>query len=131
MGVGIYNRDYLTRFKNVSIAVRLEAATDPDRAPLIAGKPGYTIVITKITFHVTTAAAQAITFRDNNGTPKIAAVLPASAAVGDTHLLLDAPDGFPLTEGKQLDVDGAAGVAGSYYVEAFLKPTGVLTPDQV
>lgn len=124
-------RNYLSQYKDLSKTLNLLAADNPATVGdnFLVGRAGYTIYILKLIVHVRTAAAQAITFQDDAGTPVVIAVLPASAAVGDQHVLIDAQDGpgVPLTEGKNFDFTGAAGVAATISVVAYLKPTGVLT----
>lgn len=84
----------------------------------------YQLYIQKIVVNVSTVAAQAITFQDDAGTPVVITALAASAALGE-HTILDAEDeGIPLTQGKNLDFTGTAGVAGSIYVEAYQKLIG-------
>lgn len=126
--MGIRFRNYLSQYKDVSRTLYLAAADTPTTvgADFIVGRAGYTIVILAIYVHVKTAAAQAITFTDDNSSPVVVAVLPASAAVGDVHKILEDTEGpgVPLTEGKNLDITGAAGVAATIEVVAYLKPTG-------
>lgn len=129
--MAVRHRNYLSQYKDLSRALNLLATDTPTTvgADFLAGRAGYTIYILKIIVHVRTAAAQAITFQDDAGTPVVIAVLPASAAAGDQHVLVDVQDGpgIPLTEGKNLDITGAAGVAATISIVAYLKPTGVLT----
>lgn len=129
---GVNNRNYLTQFKDLSRTLNLLATDTPTTvgADFLAGRAGYTIYILRIVVHVRTAAAQTITFQDDASTPFPVAILPASAAVGDQHVLIDVQDGpgIPLTEGKNLDiVGGVAGVAATISIVAYLRPTGVLT----
>ena len=132
MGNSVKHSDHRRAFKDVSRSVLLAAGTSPALDPLIAGKAKYSIFITRIMFTVTTVAAQAITFRTNEGTPRVVALLAASAALGG-HVLVENEEGIDLGDGNDLDVSGSAGVAGSYIVEGFMRPTagGVMTPDQV
>lgn len=121
------------QFKDVSTSLNLLATDTPTTvgAALIALAAKYTIYIQRISVHVRTSAAQALTFQDNNGTPKVVAILPASAAAGDIHVLIDSDEGIPLTEGKQLDMTGAAGVAATIEIAAYIKPTGTRTLAQL
>lgn len=132
MPQGINNRDYRSVYKDLSTTLNLAAADTPTTvgAGILTGRAGYTIYVMSIKVHVITAAAQALTFQDTAGTPVVIAKLPASAVVGDTHVLLDETEGpgVPLTEGKNLDITGAAGVQALITIKAYLKPTGVLTP---
>jgi hypothetical protein len=129
--MSIYNREHRTRFRDVSTSFIAVAGDDPSADPLIAGRTKYTIFVQRIDVNVTTSAAQSWTFRDNNGTPKVIGVLPASAAVGH-HVVLESEEGIPLTEGADLDMlASSAGVAGSCTVTAYMKPTGTMVPSQI
>jgi hypothetical protein len=131
MGIRHGSSNYLSTYKDLSRTLLLLAADTPTTvgADFLAGRAGYTIYIVKITCHVVTAAAQALTFQDDNSTPIVVATLPASAAAGDEHILFDAQNGpgVPLTEGKNLDITGTAGVKATIVVVAYLKPTATLT----
>jgi hypothetical protein len=120
-------------FQDVSITLNLLAGDTPSTVglALIALKAKNTIFVQRIAVHVRTAAAQALTFQDNNGTPKVIAVLPASATAGDLHVLLDDDDGVPLTEGKQLDLTGVAGVAATIMITAYRQPTSTRSMSEV
>lgn len=125
----VANREHLNVFQNVSTELFIGAA-DTTKNDVILGKAGYTIYVRRIFVAITTSAAQAWTFQDDNGTPKVIAVLPASASVGP-HEFDFGEDGVPLTEAKNLDISLAAGAAGRVVIEAYRKPTGVLTPSMV
>ena len=128
---GVIFRNYLTRFQDKSRTLILGTGDTPTTvgADFITGRAGYTIYLLSIKVHVMTAAAQAITFQDDAGTPVVFATLPASAAVGDEHVLLNDLNGpgVPITEGKNLDITGTAGVGARIEVVAYLRPTGVMT----
>lgn len=125
--MSIKNREHRTQFLDVSVRRAVVAGVDPASDPLIAGKAGHTIYIQRIVVHVTTAAAKYFQFQDNAAAPVVIAKLPASAAVGDAHVLIDSEEGVPLTEGKDLDlVTDGAGVAGTLIVEGYRKLTGVI-----
>ncbi len=82
-------------------------------------KTNRTLYVQRVTFTPTTVAAQAITIRDDNGTPKPIALIPASQA---TPYVIDfGPEGVPLTAGKNLDASNTAGPAGIFTVEAYQK----------
>jgi hypothetical protein len=117
---------YRTVYKDKSRTINVLAADTPTTvgAAFIPVKgTGYTIYIQRILVHVKTAAAQAITFQDTTGTPIVLAVLPASAAIGDVHILLASEEGVPCGEGKNFEFIGTAGVAAMIVVEAFQKQT--------
>jgi uncharacterized protein YqfA (UPF0365 family) len=131
--MGVYGQEHRTRFTDVSRSFILAAADVPTTvgAAIIAGRAKYTIFVQRIAVNVRTAAAQVLTFQDTAGTPKVIATLGASAAAGNAHVLLDEPEGVPLTEGTNLDLTGAAGVAGTITITGYLKPTGTLLPSQI
>lgn len=131
--MSVKNREHRTAFQDISITLNLLAADTPTTvgAAIVALKAKYTNYIQRITVHVKTAAAQALTFQDTNGTPKVLAILPASAAAGDLHTLLDHIEGVPLTEGKALDITGAAGVAATITIQGFRKPTATMVPSEI
>lgn len=128
--MGVYNREHRTRYQDKSKRLILLAADVPTTVgnDFLTSKAGYTLMIQRIAVHVKTAAAQAINFQDDAGTPVVIATLPASAAAGDVHVLLDEEEGVACTEGKNLDITGAAGVAATIAITAYLKPTGTMTP---
>jgi len=116
--------EYRRMFRDETITYALTAATDPDRAPLITClNSKHTIYVQRIAVHVTTSAAQAITFRAQTTTTVIPAVLPASAAAGDQHVLIDLEEGYALPAGEHLEVSGTAGVAGLIQVQAYQRLT--------
>ena len=80
------------------------------------------LFIQKITASIVTAAAQAITIRDDAGTPVVIDVIPASQA---TSIILDyGPKGRALTVGKNLDIVNTAGPAFDFHIEAYEKLRG-------
>ena len=77
------------------------------------------LYIQKIVYVPSTVAAQTITFQDDNGTPLVIGLVPASQA---TPYTIDfGPEGRALTLGKNLDATGTAGPAGTIHVEAYNK----------
>lgn len=127
--MSVRNDEQRTRFTDVSVTLNLLATDTPTTVgvAIIAAKAGHTIYIQRIAVHVRTVAAQVLTFQDNNGTVKEIAKLPASAAGGPAHVLVDEFEGVPLNEGKQFDITGAAGVAATIAITAFRRVTGVQT----
>jgi hypothetical protein len=122
-------RDYQDKSKSLVIATGDTPTTVGQ--DFIVGRAKYTIFCQKLTVNVFTAAAQALTFQDDATTPVILAVLAASAPVTDLHILIDNEEGIPLTEGKNLDITGAAGVGCRVSFTGYLKPTGTMTQAQV
>lgn len=127
--MSVVNNQHRTSYTDVSRALVLATGDTPTTVGVdfIAKKAKHTIYVQRIAVHVKTAAAQTLTFQDDNDTPVVIAVLPASAAVGDVHVLLDEPEGVPLTEGTALDIIGTAGVGATIAVTAFRRLTGVIT----
>ncbi len=116
-------------WKDVTRTLLLATGDTPTTvgADFIVGPAKHTIYVQKIVVHVKTAAAQVLSFQDDASSPLVLAVLPASAAVGDQHLLLDSEEGVPCTEGKNFEIVGAAGVGATIIVQAYLRPTGTRT----
>lgn len=132
MAYTVHDDEHRRTYRDETITYRLEAVTDPDRTPLITCKnTKHQIYVQRISAHITTLAAQAITFASSGGTT--VAILPASATVGDDHVLFDFMEGYALPAGEHLNVSGAAGVAGLIEVVAFQKlvpgAAGVLPSD--
>lgn len=124
--MSVKNLQHRTQFQDITRTLGLLAAGVPTTvgADFILGRVKHTNYIQKIQVHVTTVAAQALTFVDGAGV--VIAVLAASAPAG-THTLIDSAEGVPLTEGEELDITGAAGVAATIIVEGYRKLTGVIT----
>ena len=103
--------------KNVNVDL---AAADSGKNDIIAVRSAnHQIYVQKISYNVITAAAQAVTFQDDAGTPVKIAVVPASQA---TPIVFDfGPEGVPLTIGKNLDISNTAGPAAKIHVEAYEK----------
>lgn len=129
MGVSAFNNEHRRKFQDCSRSLVIGTGDAPTTVGVdfIPKRPGHTIFVQRIAVHVTTAAAQAISFQDDNGTPKQIANLPASATVGDEHVLLEHEEGVPLTEGTALDLVGAAGVGCRVDILAYRRLTGVIT----
>jgi hypothetical protein len=131
--MSVWNREHRTRFQEKSRSLALATGDTPTTVGVafLTSRAGYTLMIQGIRVHVITAAAQAITFQDDALTPKVVAKLPASAAVGDLHELLESEEGIPCTEGKNFDIVGTAGVGAMIEVMGYLKPTGTIVPAQI
>lgn len=128
--MGLRNSAFELRrfFKSVSTTKNMVAGADPSLAPACAGKAGHTLYIQRIAVHLVTTAAQSLTFQDTAGTPIVIAKFPNSSVVGPVIELLESEEGIPLTEGKSLDmVASAAGLAGSVWIEGYLKQTGTIS----
>jgi hypothetical protein len=87
---------------------------------LIPARTNYTIHVQRVTYVPTTVAAQAITVKDNDGTPVPVALIPASQAL--PYVADFGPEGLPLTAGVKLFATPAsAGPAGRFKVEGYYK----------
>lgn len=128
----VQNHEHRTHFQDCSTSGVVLAATDLSGTPrpLCTGKAKYTIYIRRINVIVTTDAAQAQTFKDTAGTPIVVAVVKASPGIGALTFEF-AGDGFALTEGKDLVLSSSPGLAYSYSVEAYIKPSSTMIPSQI
>lgn len=118
--------DYRRIYKDISGSLAL-AATDGDQT-LVTGKTGFTIFIQRVSFYVTTDAAQSLAFEDNNGTAKKVFEVPTSP--GDETLwgAEFGARGIPLTEGKNFVANvSAAGLAGQIVWEGYLRQTSAIS----
>ncbi len=117
----------LSAYSDVSASVVVATGDSATKTP-IALKTGYSIFIQRILVSVTTDAAQSLTFQDNAGTPVVAAKTKVSPGLGP--ILYDfGPDGFQLTESKELDiVISGAGLGAAVQIQAYQKAIGVANP---
>ena len=94
------------------------ATTDASK-DLVAARTNYTIWVQRVTYVPTTVAAQAITVKDNAGSPVSVALIPASQAV---PFVADfGVEGVPLTAGVKLLATNTAGPGGRFKVEAYYR----------
>ncbi len=97
-------------------------AADGGKADCIAPKSAsHQLFIQKITATVQTAAAQAVTIRDDSTTNIVLGVIEASAAVGTIRIFDFGPKGIALGVGKNLDIANTAGPAIEFHIEAYEK----------
>lgn len=126
--MGDYSRrlDRYTDVSNGTLGTSFQTqilATDTATVTAIAAATGYTTFVQKIQVAVTTDAAQSLTFQDNAGTPIVLAKTKASPGLGPINFDFG-PDGYPLTESKQLDiVISGAGLAASVSITAYRRAT--------
>jgi hypothetical protein len=117
-------------FKDVTVHGKVVAA-GTSILPVITGRAKYTIFVQKVVIMILTDAAQSLTLRDTNSTPKVIIVQAASPGLGLKSWDFG-DDGVPLTEGKDLDlVLSAAGLAFNYEIYAYLKPTATMIPSEI
>lgn len=129
--MGVNNANHRTHFKDVSYSQSFVAATDySTTTPKIVGRPGHTIFIQLIVLSITTATAATQTFQDSSATPVLVAGTAATPVVG-AHTWDFGEEGLALPEGAGFNHKmSAAGSAGGVVVQAYMKPTGVLTTVQ-
>lgn len=104
------------------------AAADSGTVTLKAARDGHTTFVQRIIVYITTDAAQSFTFRDDAGTPKQIAQVPASPG-DETRWDFDfGARGVPLTEAKAfvLALSGA-GLAAHIEWEGYCKQTATMT----
>jgi hypothetical protein len=93
---------------------------------LITGVTGIRIYVCHIQLSITTSAAQAITIRDDSGTPVPIAALAATPAVGP-HEWDFGPDGVACTLSEGLEIAMTAGNAGALVVHGYTTRPGPVT----
>jgi hypothetical protein len=87
----------------------------------------YTIYVQSIVFACSNGGAHVLTFQDDAGTPIVIAATPDTAVAGESYIYDFGPEGFPLTQGKNLDVTiSSAGIAGGLHIEAYQKLTAAV-----
>lgn len=120
-----YQKTYESRNKTTVMA-----AADAGKTDIATTRDAnHTLYIQRITYVPSTVAAQAITIRDDNGTPVPIALIPASQA---TPYVADfGPDGIALTAGKNLDASNVAGPAGVFKVEAYSRLSAAVAASSV
>ena len=102
------------------------AAAGGDATLKAARNASYTIYIQAIHVYITTDAAQSWSFEDDATTPLQIFRVPTSPGVGN-HSIDFGPEGIPLTEGKDFELDvSAAGLAGNIRWEGYSKLTATL-----
>lgn len=115
----------LTQFQNLSGGIALLATDDYSSTPyhFAVGQAKWTIFIQRITLGITTDNAATLSFQDTAGTPVVAAKSRASPGLGPISWDFG-QEGFPLTEGKGLDIkNSAAGLACSITIQAYRRLT--------
>jgi hypothetical protein len=116
---------YRAQYSNKNTTFAVAAADSATKENVVAAKSaGHTLYIQRILLSVFTDAAQSLTFQDDANTPVVIGKSLASPGLG-TEIVLDfGPEGYALTEGKNLDiVISGAGVACKGHIEAYEKLT--------
>lgn len=93
---------------------------------LITGVTGIRIHVCHIQLSLTTTTANAITIRDDSGTPVPIAVLPASSTLGP-HEWYFGPDGVACTISEGLEYTMTAGNAGALVIHGYTTRPGPVT----
>lgn len=93
---------------------------------LITGVTGVRIFVIHIQLSITTGAAQAITIRDDSGTPVPIAALAATPVVGP-HEWFFGPDGVGCTISEGLEYAMTAGNAGALVIHGYTTRPGPVT----
>ena len=124
---GVFHDEYRRVFQPIAESWAIAANADPSQAGVIAGKAGFAIVLTRITFNVITSAAVTLTVRDDNNPVRNATVFPASPGVGTRQISYE-PQGLEMNAGQSIDVAASgAGNAGTLIVEGYYLPLGPRT----
>ena len=125
-----YNAEWYRRtYGDVSRGLQLLASETPTTvfADFITPKnANYTIYIQRVTFNVSTSHANQLTVQDDASTPVVFAKSIASPALGLNILFEGGAEGVPITAGKNLEITGTAGAAGSVMIEAYQKLSTVI-----
>ena len=118
----VFQDEYSRKYQPVKYQAAVLVGADPSAAAVIAGKSGYSIVIQRVTFNVTTSDSHTLTVQDDASTPVVAAIFPASPGVG-TFQVSYLPQGMEMTEGKNIDVvAGGTGLVGTLLIEGYYLP---------
>ncbi len=127
----VYHDLWKVRKQAFQYVLTFAAGTDPSDTDIIPAKTGYRIRITDVWFVISTSAAQTLTIQDDNGTPVVLCIIPASVAVGTYHAEFGHA-GIPATVSTNVDlVASAAGYAGHLVIEGFYEPIGPFVPSTV
>lgn len=123
MGNAVQNRDFNTRFQDISGTASL-AAAGGDATLVTNPNTAYSIFIQRISVVVTTDAAQSASFEDSNSTPVVAGRVNTSPGLGYKEVADHGPQGLQLTEGKNFVLNvSAAGLGMDIHWEGYMRPT--------
>lgn len=118
--------DYRQEAANRGIPANADAEllTNATSLDLVALRTNYTLYVQRVTYTPTTVAGLAVTVKDNNGTPVLVALIPASQAL--PYVADFGPEGLPITAGVKLFATCTAGPGGRFKVEGYYKLTSVI-----
>lgn len=115
------------RDKSTSYSV---AVGDTATVTAIAGRVAHAIFVQKIHVYFSTSVAQTLTFQDTASTPIIIAQTDSSPGAGAEYIIDFGPQGFKLTEGKDLQmVISGAGLVARVEIEAYLRQSSSMAWD--
>lgn len=120
---------YRAQYTNKSTTFGVAAADSGTVQDVVAVKSAnHTLYIQRIMLSVFTDAAQSLTFQDDAGTPVVIGKSAASPGLGVEVVCDFGPEGYPLTQGKNLDaVISGAGLGCKVSIEAYEKLTAVIS----
>ena len=112
--------------RDVSTEFTFLAATG-DTTLITATSASHTIFVQRIIVWISTDAAQSMSFEDTAGTPVQNVEIPASPGDSTRWDFDYGEEGFPLTEGTNLNMNvSAAGLAGRVKVYAYQRITSAM-----
>lgn len=101
------------------------ATTDTGTVTLATGKTGWTIYVQRLSVTITTTAAETLTFKDSNGTPKPIVATDTNPGANTQYVWDFGPEGVSLTQAKNFVVAiSGAGLAAHIEFSAYLRQTG-------
>ena len=119
---------YRAQNSNKSTTFAVAAADSATKENVITAKnANYTVFVQRIILSVFADSAQSLTFQDDAGTPVVIGKSAASPGLGVEIVADFGPEGYPLTEGKNLDITiSGAGLACKGSIEAYERLTAVI-----
>lgn len=112
-------------YTDISGELTVLATTDDSTLVTVRGA-AHTLFIQRVIFEVTTDAAQSMSFEDSASTPVQIGEVLASPGDSTTHDFNYGEEGYPLTEGKNFNMQvSAVGLAGRLKWYGYQKQTGL------
>lgn len=117
---------YRAQYHNASVSAVVATADSATTTPITVKSARHSIFLQRITMSVTTDNAATLTFQDTASSPVVVAKSPASPGLGLEVVCDFGPEGFQLTEGKNLQmVISGAGLGCVVSYEAYQRVTAV------
>lgn len=118
---------YRAQYHNANATAVVAAADSATMSGVITAKSTrHSIFVQRVILSVITDAAQSLIFQDSANTPIIVAKSAASPGLGVEVVADFGPEGYQLTEGKNLDIAiSSAGLAAKVSIEAYQRVTAV------